>query len=87
MNLNNNLKQHITNKPLPCNPAAETALRLPSWCSGSSSFQVSASLEECVVHRRNKDQLRFCLAVRLIRPFKVRFSRKANISRMISSLL
>ena len=29
----------VLREPLPCNPAAETALRPPSWCSESFSSQ------------------------------------------------
>ena len=34
-------------KPLPCIPAAETAIQLLIWCSESPSSHMSSSPEEC----------------------------------------
>ena len=45
-------KTFLSREPLPCNPAAETALQPLIWCSERESSHVSSSPEECFFHRR-----------------------------------
>ena len=42
-------------KPLPCNPAVETAIQPLIWCSEGSFSQGSSSPEEGFFHRHRKD--------------------------------
>ena len=44
-------KTLLLHEPLPCNPAAETALQPLISCSESSSSDVYSSPEECFFHR------------------------------------
>ena len=44
-------KTFLLSEPLPCSPAAETAILPLSWCSESCSSHRSSSPEECFVDR------------------------------------